>query len=348
MPYSPGVQFDPSALYQGIANLGQGLATGILERRKKEEEKQKKTAALAFARKFMPMVNPDMANVDDKTLGAGIESMGVDNVLSMADHIAKQATAKKEADQRQQLIQQQIAASKADLIAQEQNRRALQQAASPQAGLADQILSGGRFSQLDPNQAADPARSYIRAGGSDPAQMNQLNDMAARMAKGGGKPGPQLMDLGQGVRGVWDGNNFSRIPDPKETKDVAPTADIGGRTLTSFGGKVFDQQTGAIVQPDKPLDPFAGQLLLQNYQAAISQIQNHKKGWTESQTTADNRLAALQEKANYLADQLGNARPFPKIGTAPDKPEQKTPPKRVKQGGIIYEFDGKNYNPIKG
>lgn len=351
MPYSPGVSYNPGYLAQGIASLGQGLADGIVARRKKEEEKKKKEQATVFARQILPKISPEFANADDKTIAAGIDAVGIDNVLGMAQSITQAEQQRKTQELQQQQIKQAIAAQQREAIGQDRNRAALIAASDPaSAGMADAVLSGGSYDPLQARPNDTPEMTYIGRGGDDPRHMAALNNMAAASAKRGARSRPELMDLGNGVRGVWDGNNFSRVPDPKAEKDPVQTANIGGRNLTHFGGKIFDE-SGEVVAPDKPLDPITGQMLLSNYQATISRIQNHREGMTPwGKKEAAQRLAAEQEKANYQAEQLGFQKPFPKVGTAPEadadepsgKPAQALPaqkgPRRW-QNGHLYELD---------
>lgn len=332
MPYAPGVSYDTQPLMLGLTNMAQGLVAGITAKRKKEEENQKQREALGFIRKVAPQINPELGGLDDKTLMEGVKSVGADNVINLAQSITEAGQRKQAAALQRQQIEEAIAARRAELARIGTNRDALVRAAGP----------------IDPTQQDDPARAYIRAGGDDPQQMNELNAMATRLAKGG-RPGPQLMDLGGNVRGVWDGNNFSRVPDPKESTQ---TVEVGDETYTVGPGNKYFDKTGKPVEfkGDKPIDPITGQMLLTAYQGTIAQIQNHKPGWFEGGEKSASRLAALQEKANFQADQLGFQRPFPQAGTAPEKPEQAPAVKkgtRVRQGGVTYEFDGTNYNPVK-
>jgi hypothetical protein len=325
MPYAPGVGFDTQPLMQGFANLAQGLVAGIEAKRKKQQESDQQKQALGFIRKVAPAINPELGTMDDKTLMEGIKSVGADNVLNLAQGLTRASEQKQAAALQRQQIEQAMAAQRAAALRHDRNRTALQGAADPRtAAMADAMQAGQPFDPLNQPAESDPIQGYLARGGDDPEHMQQLNAMATRMAKGT-RPGPQLLQLGEGVRGVWDGNNFSRVADPKESTQQVT---VGGRTLTvGPGNKYFDEQ-GAPVEfkGDKPLDPITGQMLLSGYQATIAQIQSHKKGMFEGEGAASARLSSLQEKANFQADQLGFQRPFPQIGTAPAKAESATPP----------------------
>jgi hypothetical protein len=61
----------------------------------------------------MPAINPEMANTDDKTLAAGIDAVGIDNVMNLAEGITRAKQQKEQADLQRRNIEQQMAAEQA-------------------------------------------------------------------------------------------------------------------------------------------------------------------------------------------------------------------------------------------
>lgn len=173
-----------------------------------------------------------------------------------------------------------------------------------------------------PGTPVYPGNEKASPGGPAVSEMATLAQGILKQSNG-----PRLVNLGNDasgnpVEGVFDGNNFS--PLRKAEGPATQTVKVGDRTLTVGPGNKYFDEAGKPVEfrGDKPLDPITGQMLLTNYQNTIAQIEGHKSGWFEGDEKANARLKALQERANYQAEQIGFDAPFPVEPKEEKKPEK--------------------------
>jgi len=202
---------------------------------------------------------------------------------------------------------------------------------SPSVAAAEAIRGGGGTVPAQPGAqpgAAAPASNvppamrrrvdaYIEAGGDDPAHINALSRLDKEP-----KPEPALRDFGtdaygRRVQGLVDAQgNVSRIADPKET------------------------------EPKQ--SPLA--LLMRERDDA------RKAGRTDLVADYDRVIQSYGAKVDAFGNVIGAA-PQPSIpgalalpATAPGAKASAAAPtkgQRVKQQGVTYEFDGKNWQPVK-
>jgi len=161
---------------------------------------------------------------------------------------------------------------------------------------------------------------YMAGQGADMATLQGYGQTADNLAqakqRGTPKPDrrPERVDLGDGVVGVWDGNNFSRTNDPKADPNAWQEFEINGRKMVKVGGKIFDFETKELVEPPKPLDPNTQSLLASRLSQA-QEIADTPQSWSEGKNTYEKRVRDAQLKANLAAASLGVQLPYPPAKT---------------------------------
>lgn len=321
MSYAPTVNDNSGQiLAQGI-NQGVGaLFGGIKEAMQKREEKRKQDEAFAFLRAL-----PDTQGVDDKSLKAGINSMGAGAAWQVTQQMAEQ----KRGEQKRaldmeiqktahQLSQQQLAALGEQAAQQQRNQAALRGAFNPTTGTAQAIQGGADFQNL-PSPTAMDAESAMRYMAREGADMPTLQGYGQTVdnlaqAKQRGTPKtqlrPEVLNLEGGVKGVWDGNNFSRINDPKADPKARREFTVGGRAMVQEAGLVFDAITGEIVERAKPLDPVT-QTQMATRLSAAQAAAKVPQGFLEGKADYQKRVSEDRMKANQAALILGYQLPYP-------------------------------------
>lgn len=329
MPYAPTVNDNSGQiLAQGI-NQGVGsLFGGIKEAMQKREEKRKQDEAFAFLRAL-----PDTQGVDDKSLKAGINSMGAGAAWQVTQQMAEQKRGeeKRALDMKvqqtaHQLSQQHLAALGEQAAQQQRNQAALRGAFNPTTGTAQAIQGGADFANLPgPNAMdAESAMRYMAREGADMPTLQGYAQTADNLAqaKQRGTPKTQLrperVDLGEGVVGVWDGNNFSRTNDPKADPNARIEFEVGGVKMVKQGGQLFNATSGELVGPAKPLDADTQSRLASRLSQA-QEIADKPKGWLESQADYGKRVRDAQLKANLAAASLGLQSPYPSAEKPPGR-----------------------------
>ena len=163
------------------------------------------------------------------------------------------------------------------------------------------------------------AETAIRKGLTDPhmiAQLRAMDDAKTRDERM--RADPRAVTVGD-MSGLVDATgNFHQQRTPAPREPAAQPFEVGGRQLTKVGSTILDE-SGEMLGRKKELDPMAAQMLYTRYQATIAQIQNEKEGTFESRETFSKRLKGLKEQANFQAQQLGYAEPFPGAAATTDQ-----------------------------
>jgi hypothetical protein len=220
MPYAPTVndnsgQILAQGINQGIAGLADGIQRSIQERKKKEEERRAKEAVNA-AGKGLFGEDFDVKDAKPEQYPLIIQFAQQKKEEPMRA-LALENEGLKQRISQSQLDQYAVAAEQ-----QARNQAALRGAFNPTTGTAQAIQGGADFQNLPgPNAMdAESAMRYMGAQGADAATMQNYSQTVENMAqakqRSQPKPErrPELVDLGGGETGVWDGVNFSRTPRP--------------------------------------------------------------------------------------------------------------------------------------
>ena len=329
MPYAPTVNDNSGQiLAQGI-NQGVGaLFGGIKEAMQKREEKRKQEEAFAFLRAL-----PDTQGVDDKSLKAGINSMGAGAAWQVTQQMAEQKRGEEkraldmEVQQTaHQLSQQHLAALGEQAAQQQRNQAAMRGAFNPTTGTAQAIQGGADFANLPGPTAmdAEQALRYMGSQGADAATMQNYSQTVENMAQAKQRSTPKTqlrperVDLGGGVVGVWDGNNFSRTNDPKADPNARIEFEVGGVKMVKQGGELFNATTGELVGKPKGIDADTQSRLASRLSAAQA-IADEPQGIFEGKTTFEKRVRDAQLKANLAAASLGLRSPYDSAETPPGR-----------------------------
>jgi hypothetical protein len=318
MPYAPTVndnsgQILAQGINQGIGSLAEGIQRSIQERKKKEEDRKAKEAVNA-AGKGLFGEDFDVKDANPKDYGTLIQM-----AQAQKDEPMRKLAIENEG-LKQKISQSQLDQYAAAAAQQARNQAALRGAFNPTTGTAQAIQGGADFANLPgPNAMdAESAMRYMAGQGADMATLQGYGQTADNLAqaKQRVKPErrPERMDLGNGVVGVWDGNNFSRTNDPKADPNAPQEFEINGRKMVKVGGKIFDFKTKELVEPPKPLDPNTQSLLASRLSQA-QEIADKPQGWSEGKTTFEKRVRDAQLKANLAAGSLGLQSPYPSAET---------------------------------
>jgi hypothetical protein len=315
MPYAPTVndnsgQILAQGINQGIGSLAEGIQRSIAERKKKEEDRKAKEAVNA-AGKGLFGEDFDVKDAKPEQYGQLIQMAQAKRDEPM------RALAMENEGLKQKISQSQLDQYAAAAAQQARNQAALRGAFNPTTGTAQAIQGGADFANLPgPNAMdAESAMRYMGAQGADMATLQgfgqTVDNLAQAKQRSTLKPErrPERMDLGNGVVGVWDGNNFSRTNDPKADPNAPQEFEINGRKMVNVGGKIFDFETKELVEPPKPLDPNTQSLLASRLSQA-QEIADKPQGWSEGKTTFEKRVRDAQLKANLAAGSLGVRLPY--------------------------------------
>lgn len=341
MPYAPTVndnsgQILAQGINQGIGSLAEGIQRSIAERKKKEEERNAKEAVNAAGKGlFGEDFDVKDAKPEQYSTIIGMAQERANKPLKDAQLAAAQA--------QQQNYALQMKNQQLEMDRQQRDDAALQAALGgidagggqgPSVGMTEsqmgmtgaQPVRGG----VTASDAADVFATAARKGASGGA-LNQLSNIESHRAAAAenraqaaqrGTPKTQLrperVDLGGGVVGVWDGNNFSRTNDPKADPNARIEFEVGGVNMVLQGGKLFNAATGELVGPAKPLDADTQSRLASRLSAA-QEIADKPQGWSEGKTTFEKRVRDAQLKANLAAASLGLRSPYPPAETPPGR-----------------------------
>jgi hypothetical protein len=315
MPYAPTVndnsgQILAQGINQGIGSLAEGIQRSIAERKKKEEDRKAKEAVNAAGK--------GLFGEDFDVKDAKPEQYG--QLIQMAQ--AKRDEPMRKLAIENEGLKQKISQSQLDQYAaaaaqQARNQAATRGAFNPTTGTAQAIQGGADFANLPgPNAMdAESAMRYMGAQGADMATLQgygqTVDNLAQAKQRSTPKPErrPERVDLGNGVVGVWDGNNFSRTNDPKADPNARIEFEVGGVKMVKQAGELFNAKTGEPVGPPKPLDPNTQSLLASRLSAAQA-IADEPQGYLEGKTTFEKRVRDAQLKANLAAGSLGVRLPY--------------------------------------
>jgi len=315
MPYAPTVndnsgQILAQGINQGIGSLAEGIQRSIAERKKKEEDRKAKEAVNAAGK--------GLFGEDFDVKDAKPEQYG--QLIQMAQ--AKRDEPMRKLAIENEGLKQKISQSQLDQYAaaaaqQARNQAATRGAFNPTTGTAQAIQGGADFANLPgPNAMdAESAMRYMGAQGADMATLQgfgqTVDNLAQAKQRSTPKPErrPERVDLGNGVVGVWDGNNFSRTNDPKADPNARIEFEVGGVKMVKQAGQLFNAKTGELVGPPKPLDPDTQSRLASRLSAAQA-IADEPQGYLEGKTTFEKRVRDAQLKANLAAGSLGVRLPY--------------------------------------
>ncbi len=202
--YAPQAQNRAGQLFatgmsQGMDKMGRG----IREYRRNKQEKEAADAAIAYGMEQGWFEDEAEGKAAVKAAGGG---RAATSLFTQIDQQQKQQAAIQQRHAAEMALQKQRMAQAAQAHA----AQALQKQA---AQLRESQARMNGLGSGEPGSAN--ADNYLRHGGQDAAVLGYLERKTRPQNKG-----PQLMTLGEGdnaVRGIYDGNNFSRIPDKKES-----------------------------------------------------------------------------------------------------------------------------------
>lgn len=316
MPYAPTVndnsgQILAQGINQGIGSLAEGIQRSIAERKKKEEERNAKEAVNAAGK---GLFGDDFDVKDAKPDQYGM-------IIQMAQQKKEEplrALALENEGLKKRISQSQLDQYAANAAQQARNQAALRGAFNPTTGTAQAIQGGADFQNL-PSPTAMDAESAMRYMAREGADMPTLQGYGQTVdnlaqAKQRGTPKtqlrPEVLNLEGGVKGVWDGNNFSRINDPKADPKARREFTVGGRAMVQEAGLVFDAITGEIVERAKPLDPVT-QTQMATRLSAAQAAAKVPQGLFEGKADYQKRVSEDRMKANQAALILGYQLPYP-------------------------------------
>lgn len=320
MPYNPGVQDNSGqllaqGLQQGIASLAQGLERNFQERKKKEDEKKAKEAVMQAGKGLFG----DAFDLKD----APQDQWG--KIIQLNQHIQQEPMRQLQMENaalRNKIDVGQINAMAQAAAQQQRNQAALSSAFNPTADTAAAIQGGAGFENLPRAGATDPMSAVMRAGrgGADAATLAHLAAMSENLAQSQQRmtPRPERMPVAMTVgdqSGVWDGANWK--------PNAAPKAAPIDRSLTAELMKL----DAAAKQAEA-----TGDLALAATLRQAMQSQAKRGGGTEDLIAGIAALAGGKAAAPAAAT---TSTPAVTKGT------------RARQGGKVYEFDGKNWNEVK-
>ena len=324
MPYAPTVndnsgQILAQGINQGIGSLAEGIQRSIAERKKKEEERNAKEAVNA-AGKGLFGEDFDVKDAKPDQYGMIIQ-MAQQKKEEPLRALALENEGLKKRISQSQLDQYAVAAAQ-----QARNQAALRGAFNPTTGTAQAIQGGADFANLPgPNAMdAESAMRYMAREGADMPTLQGYGQTVENLAqaKQRGTPKTQLrperVDLGGGVVGVWDGNNFSRTNDPKADPNARIEFEVGGVKMVKQGGELFNATTGELVGKPKGIDADTQSRLASRLSAAQA-IADEPQGIFEGKTTFEKRVRDAQLKANLGAASLGLRSPYPSAETPPGR-----------------------------
>jgi hypothetical protein len=230
---------------RGIEQVGRAFGQGIQEYYQRKEKLKKEEDTVDWLNQNEAAVNqlfPQLAQVKDpderkKVIKAGIKGAGLENLIQVKNFTEQQRRQKQMEGIQQEMAQTQLAGAKLQnqhtqslMDERATEERAVRAAASPTAGIQDQIMRGTRFADMDPNAEVDRGDIYLRNGGRSP-------QMIAAMAKS--RPfSPQEMMTPSGLNMVQTSPS-SYIPDPRVRQKPGKAAPFDGGPEYSKDKKYF-------------------------------------------------------------------------------------------------------------
>lgn len=118
---------------------------------------------------------------------------------------------------------------------QQMQAQAMEAAAQRQAAedAAAATERGAFGAGLAPQEGEDPIDAYARARGADPQNVGAL--LAVGRSRTPARK-PEVLELPGGVRGVWDGNNFSRLPSADAPLETPQVKEVDGKKFYRGAG----------------------------------------------------------------------------------------------------------------
>ncbi len=333
---------------RGIAALGEGIRRAQEERRRKEEEKRAKEAVQAagsalfgegFDLKDAPrdswgqIIQLAQAKREEPMRQLQMTAAQLANENSVLNQALMQLQAERTRrdmdfrDRTDPITLEEMTLSRdarrEQLEQQRRNRSAVGAAFNPQADVAEAIGTGATFENL-PAPGALNVENAVRRAGVSGADVQTLNALADTMRRSQNAAGPVTTTFG-GVPAVVANGNVQFIPQPKASPQP--------RGLAVEIAQLRAAQQQALANGDTELAQVFGKAM---------------------QAKAQGRGDDLAAMGAAIATAMGGKQPAAAAESAPKpapgaKPAAEVPTKkgaRVRQGGQVFEFDGKQWNPI--
>lgn len=327
MAYAPGISYTGGeSIARGIETAAASLAGALIQRAEKRKQKEEWAAATAKLQPLVDRLAPDSGIKLDQDTPKEL----VPQLIQVAGTLERETREKPLRDIQLENERLRLRLSQGEIDTAAKNAEALGAAGRDLTPQVDFPAALRRDAQgrPPPMRAPNPSAAlatYLNRGGTDPRMLAQLGDLAQTQLKNSNRTPPGLQSFGadawgRPVQGLVDAQgNVSRIAPPTD-RDVAQPFQIGGQTFYKVGSDILNSEGVPVKAPGAPkqLDPFAAQALHARYQDILEQAAPEPNaGFFESKETATARTAKLREQANFLAQQLGYAAPFPAAGTAP-------------------------------
>jgi hypothetical protein len=285
------------SLGQGIAGLASGLSQGILgavqEHRQKKKEKEAEQGAIDWLKKNGQAMG--LNSTDDGELKAAVKAAGGGmQAIQLISGLEQQKAARAAQQQQMQLTAAQLKAYEAGQQSLLRNTGAARIAAGGMPGQAEtgaMLQGGSRFTDTLPNQNASPdamVASYLRNSG-DLAGAGNMAEGLSRLAVLNQKETqftPQVVDLGNGLRGMTTSRSSAVPIDPNKPAPGSPIK-VGAREIVVAGGTPFDNSTGLPIQTTPERAPTPPSFEMKDidpelYEAQRQVFLNYAKGKTGS------------------------------------------------------------------
>lgn len=356
--YNPGVhdmsgQILAQGIDRGIAALGEGIRRAQEERRRKEEEKRAKEAVQAagsalFGEGFDLKDAPRDSWGQIIQLAQAKREEPLRQLQMTAAQLANENSALNQALLR---LQQQRAESDLAFSAQAQpiqldalrlgneqsreqaeqlrrNRAAVGVALNPQADTAEAIGRGATFESLPTPGTADP-QSALRRAALTGADVQTLNALAETVRRSQPPRGMEVTQIGGATAVLTPAGNLQFVPQPRATPQP--------RGLAVEISQLRAAQQEALARGDTELADVFGKAMQ-----------------AKAQGRGDDMAAMGAAIAAGMAGRAPGAGEQPKAAPAAapkQEPKAHTPPPaqkgaRVRQNGVVYEFDGAQWKPL--
>lgn len=307
MPYAPGQQYDFTPLYQGIAKLGSNIGDFLKQRSEENKQLLNMDKALTGMRRAAPNA---FASLDEETLQQMAPRDRVQQTLGVLQGHALDAA----------MQERKAKALNGDLV----NEILAQQATDKSQTLsadADFLaaITGPRRSPTLSGAVLDAISKAPRSPLAGHILTQMVNNETHPSARDGEMP--------------WSG------------PEVVTKTDASGKPVR-FGVTGPKQ---AVVLPDREADAdaklrYAGQLRSQKRSLLALIGDPAKYGNDAMKQRMIDEVDAIDEELSGLGIKVPGKSPAP-AGGLPQAAGVK-PGTMAKQGGMLYRFDGKNWNPV--